>query len=70
MDMPTYRAERNLSLKAFAAHIGVSPGHAHDLLNGRRKPSVCTMLRIEAATGIPRDQLRPDLYPPALQRVA
>jgi len=68
MSMSAYRAERGLSLKDFATMIGVSPGHAHDLLHGRRKPSVDLMLRIEAKTGIHREHLRPDLYPVAQDR--
>ena len=64
MGMSSYLAEPGRSLTKFAAEVGISVGFAHDLLRGRRKPSALMALRIEEVTGIPREDMRPDLYPP------
>jgi transcriptional regulator with XRE-family HTH domain len=60
-----YRTAQKMTLEALAALIGTSPGYLHDLEAGRRKasPAMCNI--IEAATGIPRILIRPDIYGPS-----
>jgi transcriptional regulator with XRE-family HTH domain len=62
-----FRITRNLSQQAFAELLGTSPGYAHDLQTGRRKPSPSMSRRIEQITGIPRHVLRPDIFDHAPQ---
>lgn len=49
----------------FARLVGKTPARVSQMLND--KDSVCpaeSVLRVEAATGVSRHSLRPDLYPP------
>lgn len=51
------------SQAALAAQIGCSQQHVSRMLQSGRVTAEY-VLRIEAATGVPRWELRPDLYPP------
>ena len=57
-----FRDKQGLSQRDAAALIGTSSGYWCDLETSRRAPSPKLAIRIEQATGIPREQLRPDLY--------
>ena len=43
----------------FADRVGVSRGHGHDLLTGRRTPGPTLALKIEEEFGFPADELNP-----------
>jgi DNA-binding transcriptional regulator YdaS (Cro superfamily) len=52
------------SQSAFARACGCTPGNIHQLLKKRRLLPGEHVLKAEAATGVSRHELRPDLYPP------
>jgi DNA-binding transcriptional regulator YdaS (Cro superfamily) len=62
MDAPTTPIERAIaacgSVKALAERIGVRP----QAISQWRRPPAERVLQIEAASGIPRHELRPDLW--------
>lgn len=58
----SYRNENNLSRQTLAEKLGTSEGYLHDIESGRRKPSLEFAVRIETVTGIPRHELRPDIF--------
>jgi transcriptional regulator with XRE-family HTH domain len=43
---------------------GISVSYASEILSGKRKPSPALALRIEMRAGVPRHQLRPDIFDP------
>lgn len=43
----------NTLARSLTEKVGVKGGHAYDLANGRRTPSLALALRIEKALGIP-----------------
>lgn len=49
--------------QALAKKIGVSQGHLWCWLNRDKRIPAERVLAIEAATGISRHELRPDIYP-------
>jgi DNA-binding transcriptional regulator YdaS (Cro superfamily) len=57
------------SQTALAKAIGKSQGHISKWLERKYVPAE-SVLAIENATGIPRQKIRPDLYPEELQSVA
>lgn len=62
-----YRRDRKLTLEALASAVGVGRA-ALCKWEKRRHPDyvpVAQVITLESVTGIPRSQLRPDLYPPS-----
>lgn len=57
-----FRDAHKLTQQGLAALLGTSAGYLHDLENGRRKPSLALANRIERVTGIPRREIRPDIF--------
>jgi len=57
-----YIDRENTTQAALAARLGVSPSALSLILSGARKPGVYLTKKIEAVTGIPRHELRPDVY--------
>lgn len=57
-----FRDAHKLTQQGLASLIGTSAGYLHDLENGRRKPSLALASRIERVTGIPRREIRPDIF--------
>jgi DNA-binding transcriptional regulator YdaS (Cro superfamily) len=49
---------------AFARLIGVTQGAVSKWLREQKHLPDKHVLAVEAATGVPKEQLRPDLYPP------
>lgn len=45
-----YLASTGMKQKDFAAKAGIGPSYLHDLLSGRREPSLATAGKIAAAT--------------------
>lgn len=45
-----------------ARKLGVEPSTVTRIIRGERKPSVELVKRIESLTGIPRAELRPDIF--------
>lgn len=58
------------SQTAFAEICGVSQAAVWKWLNGEKHLPAEHVLKVEAATGISRHDLRPDLYPAELSRPA
>jgi len=52
---------------ALARICGCTPGNINQLLQKERELPAEYVLLVEAATGVPRHDLRPDLYPRGLQ---
>ena len=50
------------SQKALADQLGVTPVTVHKILRGKLQPSWKLAARIEEVTGIPRSEIRPDIY--------
>ena len=57
-----YRDAHDLTQQALADKLKTSPGYLHDIETGRRKPSPVLAVRIEHVTGIPRSDIRPDVF--------
>lgn len=57
-----YRSANKLTQQALAERLKTSPGYLHDIETGRRKPSPVLAVRIEHVTGIPRSDIRPDVF--------
>lgn len=57
-----YLAREQTTQSALAAKLGVSHSTLSRILSGDRQPSVALTKRIEAVTGIPRVDLRPDIF--------
>ncbi len=58
------------SQNALAEMLGVRQSHISNWLNRDERVPAERVLSIEAATGVPRHELRPDLYPPDEYRAA
>lgn len=58
------------SQQALAALLGVRQSHVSNWLNRDKRVPVERVLAIESATGVPRHELRPDIYPPGEYRAA
>ncbi len=58
----SYRSAQGLSLSQFAERIGVSRSYACQWETGARRVPAERAVEIERITGIPREQLRPDLF--------
>jgi DNA-binding transcriptional regulator YdaS (Cro superfamily) len=48
---------------AFGRAVGLSQGYVHELLRDHKPLPAGCVLKAEAATGVSRHDLRPDLYP-------
>ena len=57
-----YRSAEGLSLSQFAERVGVSRSYACQWETGARRVPAERAVYIERITGIPREQLRPDLF--------
>lgn len=57
-----YRSSNRLSLSQFAERVGVSRSYACQWETGARRVPAERAVEIERLTGIPREQLRPDLF--------
>lgn len=60
--LKTYREQNNLSRTEVAKRIGITLGMVAHIENGVRKPSPELALKAESV-GIPKNVLRPDLWP-------
>ncbi len=58
-----YLKANRLKQRDFAIMLKASDAMISRIINGQRKPSHTLALRIEKMTGIPREKLRPDIYP-------
>lgn len=54
--------KREMKMAGFARAIGVHKATVHRWVHGKQVPPQ-QAIRIEALVGIPREQLRPDLWP-------
>lgn len=57
-----YRQDKGLTQPDLAKKLSVTNGYISLLENGLRKPSPVLAKKIERILGIPRAQLRPDLW--------
>jgi transcriptional regulator with XRE-family HTH domain len=57
-----YRAEKGLTKTQLADLLGISPTMISLIVSGARQPGFALTRRIEKVTGIPRAQLRPDIF--------
>jgi transcriptional regulator with XRE-family HTH domain len=57
-----YIQNNGLTQAALANQLKIAPAFLSQILSGVRKPGVSLTKRIEAATGIPRIDLRPDIF--------
>ena len=57
-----YRAEKGLTKTQLADLLGISPTMISLIVSGARQPGFALTRRIEKVTGIPRSQLRPDIF--------
>ena len=57
-----YRSMMGLSLSRFAESVGVSRSYVCQWETGARRVPAERAVQIERITGIPREQLRPDLF--------
>jgi transcriptional regulator with XRE-family HTH domain len=57
-----YRAEKGLTKTQLADLLGISPTMISLIVSGARQPGFALTRRIEEVTGIPRAQLRPDIF--------
>ena len=48
--------------KDAAIALGVSTSSFSEWINGKNKPSALRSKQIESITGIPREQIRPDIF--------
>ena len=55
---------------ALAGLLGVRQSHVWNWLNRDKRVPVDRVLAIEAAVGVPRHELRPDIYPPSEYQAA
>jgi DNA-binding transcriptional regulator YdaS (Cro superfamily) len=55
------------SQSALAKICGCTPGNINQLVQKKSDLPAEYVLPVEAATGVPRELLRPDIYPPGLQ---
>jgi transcriptional regulator with XRE-family HTH domain len=53
------------TIPGLAAECEITRTGMWKIVNGKRKPSVPLLHKISRATGIPKEKLRPDLYPEA-----
>lgn len=57
-----YMEKESVTQAALACQLGISPSMMSLILSGARQPGIALVKKIEAATGIPRNVLRPDVY--------
>ena len=60
--LTVYRNESKVSQGELAERLGVGKWTVTSIEHGRRVPSPKLAIKIEAATGIPRAALRPDIF--------
>lgn len=61
------RTDKGLSQEALAELVGCKRWMINRIERGQRQPSVRLTAKLAAATGIPREELRPDIYAEAQQ---
>lgn len=59
----TFRDAKSLTLQQFGEMVGLRKALVWKYENGRLRVPAELVPKIEEATGIPRHQLRPDLWP-------
>ena len=57
-----YIRDNNLKQSVVARQLGVSDVTLSNILRGKRRPGFALTKKIEAITGIPRSELRPDIF--------
>lgn len=57
-----YREIFGLSQRELADTLGLTRWAVNAIENGRRQPSPILAVRIEQITGVPREDLRPDIF--------
>lgn len=57
-----YIREKLPNQSAFARQLGIADATLSNILNGKRQPGIELTKKIELLTGIPRHELRPDVY--------
>jgi transcriptional regulator with XRE-family HTH domain len=57
-----YIAREQTTQAALAQRLGVHPSMLSLILSGSRQPGIALTKKIEAVTGIPRRDLRPDIF--------
>ena len=57
-----YIRDNGLKQTTVAKQLGVSDATLTNILKGKRLPGYALARKIEAVTGIPRAQLRPDIF--------
>lgn len=60
--LSTYIRDNKLTQVELARTLGISAAFLNQILSGVRRPGAALANRIEAATGIPRIDLRPDIF--------
>lgn len=54
--------DKGKTIPDLAGEIGITRSGMWKIVKGKTRPSIPMMHRLSAATGIPKEQLRPDLY--------
>lgn len=67
MDLKTYVADTTRRVE-LARLLDTAPEYLYQIGTGRRRAGPKLAMRIEAATGISRSLIRPDIYPPEPKR--
>jgi putative transcriptional regulator len=60
--LEVFRVQAGLTREDVASRVGVSPWTVYAIETGRRQPGVKLTLAMESAIGIPKEDLRPDVY--------
>lgn len=60
--LSSYIQNNGLTQAALANQLQIAPAFLSQILSGVRRPGVALTKRIEAVTGIPRIDLRPDIF--------
>jgi len=61
--LKSFRADHGVTQQELAARIGLSRWTVNQIETGAYGPSWKMCLKIEGALGIPRHELRPDIFP-------
>jgi transcriptional regulator with XRE-family HTH domain len=60
--LSAYIKRQAITQSDLADKLGISPTTISLILSGARQPGIALTKKIESVTGIPRHQLRPDVY--------
>lgn len=63
--LKAWRQDGRLSQEEAASKLGITRWTVNAIETGRRQPSFPLVAKIETLTGIPRHELRPDVFGPA-----